>query len=268
MTGPPRESFRDSLRADGDTRKLGEVLAERIEDEIIAAGWPVGSAIGSEAELLERYSVSRAVFREAIRIVNHHGVAAMRRGPGGGLVVAAPDLDAVVRAVTLQLRYEAIKPDQVNEARRALEVECARLATKRLDAAGREALEQFLEAEEARITRTRRAGRPKGDLPSHDFHLLIAELTGNPAMLLFVKMVNRVLGEQAPKQRSLSAVASEVHRTHARIAEAVLAGDADTAVRRMNRHLTAVMDYFPEDAPAPRRARSGSKRQPAVPASS
>ena len=97
------------------------MLAERIEDEIIAAGWPVGSAIGSESELLERYGVSRAVFREAIRIVNHHGVAAMRRGPGGGLVVATPDLDAMVRAVTLQLRYATITPDQVNEARR-----CAR----------------------------------------------------------------------------------------------------------------------------------------------
>ena len=129
------------------------MLAERIEDEIIAAGWPVGSAIGSESELLERYGVSRAVFREAIRIVNHHGVAAMRRGPGGGLVVATPDLDAMVRAVTLQLRYATITPDQVNEARRALEVECARLATKRLDAAGRQRLDEFLEAEEVRITR-------------------------------------------------------------------------------------------------------------------
>ena len=250
-----RESLRDSLRAEGDTRKLGEVLAERIEDEIIAAGWPVGSAIGSESELLERYGVSRAVFREAIRIVNHHGVAAMRRGPGGGLVVATPDLDAMVRAVTLQLRYSTITPDQVNEARRALEVECARLATKRLDAAGRQRLDDFLEAEEVRITRTRKAGRPKGDLPSHDFHLLIAELTGNPAMVLFVRMINRVLGEQAPKQRSLSATAAEVHRAHVRIAEAVLGGDAETAVRRMNRHLSAVMEYFPEEELAARAAR-------------
>ena len=106
-----------------------------------------------------------------------------------------------------------------------------------------------------RITRTRKAGRPKGDLPSHDFHLLIAELTGNPAMVLFVRMINRVLGEQAPKQRSLSATAAEVHRAHVRIAEAVLAGDAETAVRRMNRHLSAVMEYFPEEELASRAAR-------------
>ena len=45
----------------------------------------------------------------------------MRRGPGGGLVVAAPDLDAMVRAVSLQLHHERISPDQVLEARRSLE---------------------------------------------------------------------------------------------------------------------------------------------------
>ena len=83
-----------NARTDG--RKLGEVLAERIEDEIIERGWPVGQVLGSEADLIEKYDVSRAVFREAMRIVDHHGVAEMRRGPGGGLVVAAPDLEAVI----------------------------------------------------------------------------------------------------------------------------------------------------------------------------
>ena len=245
------------MRAAGDSRKLGEILAERIEDEIIAAGWPVGTVIGSEAELLERHGVSRAVFREAIRIVDHHGVAEMRRGPGGGLVVSSPDLGAMVRAVSLQLRYERIKPDQVIEARRALEIECARSAAKRIDDAGRAQIEAFLAAEEERITKTRHAGRPKGDLPSHDFHLLLADLTGNPAMRLFVQMINRVLGEQAPKSRSLTEVASEVHRVHARIADAVLAGDAETAARRMDRHLAAVMTFFPEHAP---RAETRKKR--------
>jgi DNA-binding FadR family transcriptional regulator len=31
-------------------RKLGEQLAERVEEEIIASGWPVGKVLGSEAE--------------------------------------------------------------------------------------------------------------------------------------------------------------------------------------------------------------------------
>jgi DNA-binding FadR family transcriptional regulator len=246
------------MKKPGDPRKLGEILAERIEDEISAAGWPVGTVVGSETELLEKYGVSRAVFREAIRIVDHHGVAEMRRGPGGGLVVSSPDLDAVVRAVSIQLRYEQIRPEQVIEARRALEVECARLAALRINDEGRETVQAFLAAEEQRINQTRRAGRRKGDLPSHDFHLLLADLTGNPAMRLFVQMINLVLGEQAPRSPSLTEVASEVHRVHARIADAVAAGDAETAMRRMERHIDAVMDYFEPPQPAARKARAAS----------
>src|SRR5438128_10233608 len=68
-------------------RKLAAQVARRIENDIIDAGWPVGAVLGSESELLERYGVSRAVLREAVRLVEHHPVAVMRRGPGGGLVV-------------------------------------------------------------------------------------------------------------------------------------------------------------------------------------
>jgi len=241
-------------RKTGDSRKLGEILAERIEDNIMSSGWPVGAVLGSEAELTEKYGVSRAVFREAMRIVDHHGVAEMRRGPGGGLVVTAPDIDAIVRAVSLQLQYERIQPGQVLESRNALELECARLAARRVDDEGRVRIEAFLAAEEQRITQTRRAGRSRGDLPSHDFHLLLAELTGNPALCLLLQMTTRVLGLQSPKSRSLRQVAAEVHRTHCHIAEAVMAGDEEAAERRMARHMRSVEGFFP-------RPQVGNERQ-------
>jgi DNA-binding FadR family transcriptional regulator len=81
--------------------------------------------------------------------------------------------------------------------------------------------------------------------------------------VLFVRMINRVLGEQAPKQRSLAATAAEVHRAHVHIAEGVLAGDADAAVRRTNRHLSAVMEHFPEGHRA-ETARTRSSRSSAA----
>jgi len=231
------------VRKNGDYRKLGEILAQHIEDEIIAGDRKVGTVLGSEADLIERYGVSRAVFREAMRIVDHHGVAEMRRGPGGGLVVTEPDLGAVVRAVSLQLRFEDIKPGQVIEARNALELSCVRLAAERITPEGAARMQAFLDNELQQIKRTRRSSRPKGDLPSHDFHVLIAELTDNPAMSLFVQMISRVLGEQAPRAKSLDRVANEVHHAHARIGEAVIAGDADAAERRMARHLDSVRGY-------------------------
>lgn len=237
-------SLAGSTESGRGRRKLGEVLAERIEDEIIDQGWPVGAVLGSEAELIEKYGVSRAVFREAMRIVDHHGVAEMRRGPGGGLVVAAPDLDAAVRTLSLQFQYLDIKPEQVNEARLALELDCVRLATKRLTQAGRRRIEEHLGHEVDMITQSRKLGLTRGEFPTHDFHLLVAELTGNPAMKLFVQIVTEVTAVQSPRARSLERTAQEVHHAHDRIAEAILEGDAELAARRMRRHLEAVLTHL------------------------
>lgn len=79
-------------------RKLGELVAERIIAEIIQQGWREGEVLGTERDFMERYRVSRATFREAMRQVEWHGAAGMRRGANGGLVVKAPARDAIVFA--------------------------------------------------------------------------------------------------------------------------------------------------------------------------
>ncbi len=71
-------------------KNLAASVAAGIEEHVLALGWPVGRTIGSEAELLERYGVSRPVLRQAAGILESHHVARMRRGPNGGLVVIAP----------------------------------------------------------------------------------------------------------------------------------------------------------------------------------
>lgn len=235
------------LEVTDSKRKLGETLAERIENEIIAAGWQVGEVIGSEGELRDHYGVSRAVFREAIRIVGHHGVAEMRRGPGGGLVVVEPSVDAAVRTLLLNLEYHDISAAQINEARLAIEISCIRAVTKNLDTKGEERIREFLETEVELIAGDREPGKPSEDYPSNHFHLLLADLTGNPAMVLFVQILSIVTSRHASpagSRANLEETAAVVHRTHSRIAEAILARDADTAERRLRRHLSAIIDYM------------------------
>lgn len=234
-------------RDDGG-RTLAELLAEQIEDEIIDQGWPVGTVMGSEAELLEKYGVSRAIFREAIRIVDHHGVAEMRRGPGGGLVVATPDLDAVVRTVTLQLHFHRIDPDHVSETRRALELRTVQLAAERLAPEGEELLRQHLAEEQERIRARSEGPRARYQPATLDFHLVLAELTGNPAMRLFVQIAAGVQTRQSPGPDQIDEFAAEVNHAHRRIAEAVFDGDVETAQRRMARHLDSVLTFIDPSA--------------------
>ena len=118
-------------------------VAHRILTDVVDRDWPVGEVLGSEAELIARYGVSRAVFREAVRLVENQQVASMRRGPGGGLVVTEPTVDAIIDAAVLYLHRANTRLDEVFEARIVLEEIAAELATDRLtdaDAAGRQSL--------------------------------------------------------------------------------------------------------------------------------
>ena len=55
---------------------------------------------------------------------------------------------------------------------------------------------------------------------------------------------------------------SEVHRTHQRIAEAILDGDVEAAERRMRRHLETVVRYLvPDEVPTSKSRRSVATRR-------
>jgi DNA-binding FadR family transcriptional regulator len=206
--------------------KMAANVARRILADVVERGWPVGEVLGSQSELMERYDVSRAVFREAVRLVENQQVAFMRRGPGGGLVVTEPTVDAIIDAAVLSLHRANTRLQEVFEARIVLEVIAAELATERLtadDAAGLRALGD----EEVRDHRA--------------LHARLAALTRNPALELFVDILNRVafLYFRGDGSSLTESTLSASRQAHARIIEAVLGRDAEGARRRMQRHLEA-----------------------------
>jgi DNA-binding FadR family transcriptional regulator len=226
------------------SRKLAEVISERIEMNIIDRGWPVGEVIGSEADLLAEYGVSRAALREAIRLLEHHNVAYMRRGPGGGLVVAEPDPVPVTKAAAVYLRYKDVSVHDLFEARIALELAAVRAAAEQINEKGVRRLREALEYEESFSA--------EADATIHDFHIVVAELSGNPALHLFNDVLTQLsaagfLGTRALFDRHalVSRPASELettHRVHTLIAEAIIAGDASLAQHRTQKHLRAMAD--------------------------
>src|SRR5262249_39521560 len=98
----------DSVKTGARRRKLSEIIAEQLMEEIRARDWPVGETIGTETELMSRFSVSRATIAEAVRQVERHGAALMRRGAGGGLVVTSSAATAASRAVSTYLELSNV----------------------------------------------------------------------------------------------------------------------------------------------------------------
>ena len=81
----PARPIINTTRADDD-RTLAALVARRMAAEILEDG-RAGQRIGSEWDLCERYSVSRATLRQAIRQLQDSGLVECRRGRGNGLIV-------------------------------------------------------------------------------------------------------------------------------------------------------------------------------------
>jgi DNA-binding FadR family transcriptional regulator len=213
--------------------KLAASVADRIVDDVLAQGWPVGEVLGSEGELLERYGVSRAVFREAVRLVEHQQVARMRRGPGGGLVVCEPSVDSVIDAVVVYLYWLGARLDDVFGTRLVLEDIVVDVAPERVEEADITALRKLIQREAA------------GDASNaRELHMLLATITRNPALELFVDILIRVSALYTDLGPVASEAARESKDAHAPIVDAVLAGDRSAARHRMRQHLEAEHEWL------------------------
>ncbi|WAJ47620.1 FCD domain-containing protein [Mycobacterium sp. Aquia_216] len=244
----------------GGTKKLASTIARRIEADIVRRGWPVGESLGSEHALQQRYGVSRSVLREAVRLVEHHQVARMRRGPGGGLLISEPDAGPATRAVVIYLEYLGTTlPDLLN-ARLVLEPLAASLAAERIDEAGIERLRGVLRAEEQ--------WRPGLPPPRDEFHIALAEQSKNPVLQLFIDVLMRLTTRYALRSRTESATEAiealdYMHHDHSEIVAAVTAGDSARAMTLSERHVEAVNAWLQEHHPRTGGdVRTGRRRDP------
>jgi DNA-binding FadR family transcriptional regulator len=220
------------------TQRLAATIAEQIRQDIVASGWPVGASLGTEAELLQRYGVSRAPFREAVRILESHSVVRMRRGSDGGMVVTAPDGREVIRAVSLYLRYRGMDRTQIREVREELEIAILGLAIEQLTLEGIQRLRETLAREQS---------WPNESFPavSHDLHRVIAEICGNRAMAFLVSIIMQLTAERLSTAAPAPESPDAVRHAHQLIVDAMVAQDIPLATRRMRKHLRALSDAIP-----------------------
>jgi DNA-binding FadR family transcriptional regulator len=233
----------------GPTQRPADLVAVRIRRDIIDRGWPVGESLGFEADLMQRYGIGRAQFREAIRILENNCVVRMQRGAAGGMLVAAPDGRAIIRAVSLYLTYQGMNRGNIADLRTALETATLQLTIDRLTDEGIERLTGLLELERT---------WPDDDFPtvSHDLHAVIAELSGNRTLGLLQSIAMQLTAERlhSGDPSRVTEPPDAVRRAHQAIVQAIIARDAPLALRRMEKHLRAVAHWTKERTSSQRSA--------------
>jgi len=123
---PPRPA------ADPPEPKLAQRVAADIERDIGDGVCQVGESLGTEMELVARYGVSRSVLREALTLVAWSGLAEMRRGKTGGLVVTAPSEATTAWGLHSYLDFVVGDLSELLALRRELEELALTLAIQRL----------------------------------------------------------------------------------------------------------------------------------------
>ncbi|HVR78406.1 MAG TPA: FCD domain-containing protein [Acidimicrobiia bacterium] len=212
--------------------RISDEIVAQIEAAIAAGTLQEGDRLASERELAEIFGVSRITVRDALRTMEALGLVDIRVGATGGAFVQAPPSEVVEKTYGHMVRLASLDPDEVAEARLAVELNIVTLAVKR-------ATPEDLEALAENIDKGRKAlGEGSYDTSySREFHALLARGAHNRALEMLVRSFRGAFSMASVRARE---PAEQAHRRsldeHERIAACVIARDAPAAGRALADH--------------------------------
>jgi DNA-binding FadR family transcriptional regulator len=224
------------------SNKIAEIVARDLLQEILRRRMQPGEVLPSEAQMLVRYGVGRASLREGLRILEAYGLIKIKSGPRGGPIVDAVGSQDFGRATSFYFQVLGATIGDLLEARTVIEPVMARMAAQRITPESAERLRAVLKAEEEEASDATACAWGES---TTEFHGLIASMTGNHVLDLYGRSLMDIHGERIrpifpPDQRT------KVLRTHQRIADAIIAGNADEAQRLTSRHIEALTKSIKE----------------------
>lgn len=203
--------------------KLSEKLREAIEEEIATGKLPPGAHL-EEAELTQRFGVSRTPLREAINML-----------AGEGLVEIRPRRGAVVASMSPQKLLEMF------EVMAELEAMCARLAARRIT-------ESELQALTLAHQHCQTAAQDKSVddyfYANERFHQQIYAASHNQFLMEQASLLQRRLRPYRRLQLRVRHRLQNSFNEHQSILDAIMDGNTDHAARAMHGHVAIQGERF------------------------
>ena len=224
--------------------KAADFAAEALRRRILVERLGPGERIGSQDDVIDEMGISRPSAREALLLLHHQGLVESRPGPGGGVYVTEPRSGPAVDAASHYLQFHGIDADSVRAARTVIEPPLAAAAAT-VRERGHATLFRDCLAREAALLSDPLTGTNAYLDQAQEFHSLIAEIATPSPFSLFAAVLfdlSRPLAGDLPYEPAFLAAN---HRSHEKIAEAILAGLPDLALNRMRRHMRAVLSSVP-----------------------
>ncbi|GAA3560238.1 FadR/GntR family transcriptional regulator [Microlunatus spumicola] len=171
--------------------RLSERIADELQTEILRGGLVPNVRLATEVELMERYSVSRTVVREAAKLLEQRGLVTV--APGRGMVVAAFDGARIAEQFSILMLASDGTFGNLLELRLALELQVT-------TAAAASATTEDLDRLAGSITHGAAAIATDGSVDAEafldadmNFHEALAQASGNPFFDLVCRPINSFL---------------------------------------------------------------------------
>lgn len=214
-------------------------IAEELRTQIMSGQLPAGTRLGSEAELVRQFNVSRSTVREALRNLASQHLVVTTQGAHGGTTVAEPTVDQIgaymTNSVGLLASSGTLPYTALLEARSVLEVPTSRLAAERRSDAQLADLRETL------------SFQPSDSAPEQQtrgFHLQLLQAASNPVIELMARPVFDLLRIHYVQRAASQPFWTNVKHDHQEIFEAVADQDGDAAAETMRSHIADLIEIY------------------------
>ncbi|MGW7412443.1 FadR/GntR family transcriptional regulator [Streptomyces sp. NPDC054863] len=198
---------------------LSDQVITALRNQITSGEWPVGSRIPTEPELVEQLGVARNTVREAVRALAHNGLLDIRQG-SGTYVLATSELAGVMHR-----RFADADPLHIAELRSTLESSAGRLAAQRRTDKDMRQLDALL----ARREQAWASGDAEQFVTADtSLHLAVVAASHNDVLIALYADLGDLLRDWLRDDIGHE-LRPEAHMDHARLIEAIRAGDGEAA---------------------------------------
>jgi GntR family transcriptional repressor for pyruvate dehydrogenase complex len=213
--------------------RIYEEIIRQVKAMIAEGRLKSGDQLPPERDLAEKFLVSRASVREALRALESLGLVAIR--PGEGTFVREISVERLVEPLALVMLSQREAVGELFEARRLLEPALARLAAARATPEEIGEMQRILDEQAKEIA----SGRT-GLLQDAQFHAAIGAAAHNRAITRIAHAVMDLLTQSREESLSTPGRPERSHENHRRILQAITNRDARGAEQAMLDHLDTV----------------------------
>ena len=217
-------------------KRFSDQISDLIQKKIIEDNLEVGTNLPSEKAMADEFQVSRSVVREALRILEISGLVTIKKGPAGGIFVSDVYHAPIKRSLNNLITCGDVTVDDLYDARLLIEPHIAGQAALH---ASEEDFEKFRALFEDSASHLDDPVRLKKN--NLEFHLLLAQASGNPVLAVMLESVFELLAERTRRYVDL-ALERKFFKIHQAIFEVMTLRQPEETRRLIRQDIMDVME--------------------------